>query len=134
MSANGGIVAMDPLKLVLAATALSLALASSAAGADPRGTRLNPHATASAESLEAMRALMKETARRMDAMSREMDVPADPSARRRMADEMREMSRVLDRMAALHAQPAHGPEDRAQLEELRRRLHAMDVSGGVSRK
>lgn len=104
---------MDPLKLVLAATALSLALASSAAGADPR---------------------VEETARRMDAMSREMDVPADPSARRRMADEMREMSRVLDRMAALHAQPAHGPEDRAQLEELRRRLHAMDVSGGVSRK
>jgi hypothetical protein len=81
--------------------------------------------TAQVRSHHEMQPLMLALSQAIDRMAAEMEQAGSPEGRKAMAARMQELSRMLGRMSGLLARPAHGPEERAQVAEMRRRLAAL---------
>lgn len=116
---------MRAARVLLALAAAGLGFAAAAQNAEKPVGAAGHESTAPVQFHHEMQPLMRELSQSIDGMAAEMGQAGSPERQRAMAARMQELSRMLGRMSGLLARPAHGPEERAQVAEMRRRLGAL---------
>lgn len=110
------------------ALAAGLALPAAAQNTDKPLPRAGHEIAAPVTLHHEMEPLMRELSQALERMAGEMAAVRSQQAQNGMAVRMQELSGMLQQMSGLLARPAHGAEDRAQLDEMRRRLQALSGS------